>query len=355
MTFKRYRHSPVGTAWKIAKARSGLARVPLIVNLLLTYRCNLRCTYCSVWNAPPREMDTGAVLRLVDEIAKAGAERLSLSGGEPMLRKDVGEIIAHAKRRGLTVNLVSNGLNVPRRISELCGLDFLSVSLDGPEAVHDAARGKGAFARALAAIRTAKSAEIEVWTTTVLTRHNIELVPQIVEMAKREGVRATFLPVMEEGLCSRNAPGLAPDAQRFAQAMDFLIQERGQTGTPVASSRSLFAFYRDRWGRTGTNRRGGAWHGGMLRCQAARLFCSVAPDGRVYPCNFLQGASEGWSVPELGFDAAWEKLRVPDCSGCWCDSFIEANMIFSLRPEAILNVLKILIGPGSGGSGTRPG
>lgn len=324
------------------KARSGLARMPLIVNLLLTYRCNLRCAYCGVWRQPPREMDTATILRLVDEIAAAGAERLSLSGGEPMIRKDVGIILAHAKRRGLTVNLVSNGLHVARRIGELAGLDFLAVSLDGPEAVHDAARGKGAFRRALGAIRAARAAGIEVWTTTVLTRHNIGLLPEIVELARQEDVRATFLPVMEEGLQARNAIDLAPDAAAFAEAMDYLIAERQRKGSPVASSRDLFLFYRDRWGRPFAPRRQGAWHAAALRCHAGRLFCSIAPDGRLFPCNFLQGEVAGPSAIELGFPEALRQLSAPDCQGCWCDSFIEANLIFAFRPGAIVNVLKLL-------------
>jgi MoaA/NifB/PqqE/SkfB family radical SAM enzyme len=48
MSFLRYRHSPLGTAWKIAKGRIGAAAVPLAVNLILTYRCNLRCSYCGL-------------------------------------------------------------------------------------------------------------------------------------------------------------------------------------------------------------------------------------------------------------------------------------------------------------------
>lgn len=342
--FERYRHSPIGTAWKIALTRLGLARVPLIVNLLLTYRCNLRCAYCGVWREPPQEMDTATILRLIDEIADAGTERLSLGGGEPMVRRDIGTLIAHAKRRGLTVNLVSNGLHIPRRIHELVGLDFLAVSLDGPEAVHDRARGRGSFPRALDAIRAARAAGIEVWTTTVLSRDNIVLVPDIIALAAEEGVRATFLPVMAEGLEARNAARLAPDAAAFAETMDYLIAERKRPGSPVASSADLFAFYRDHWGRAQAPKAHGAWHGGTLRCHAAQMFCSIAPDGRLYPCNYLQRSVPGWSVTELGFAAALAKLAPPECRGCWCDSFIEANLVFAFRPGAILNVLKVLSG-----------
>lgn len=344
MSFLRYRHSPTGTAWKIIKGRSGLTRVPLIVNLLLTYRCNLRCAYCGVWEHPPREMNTATVLRLVDQMAAAGTERLSLGGGEPMLRRDIGTIVAHAKTRGLTVNLVSNGLHIPRRIDELAGLDFLAVSLDGPEPVHDEARGKGSYARAIAAIRAAREAGIEVWTTTVLGRNNIQLLPEFLALAEREGVRATFLPVMGQALQSRDSGNLAAEPTAFAAAMDYLVQERDRPCTPLASSKDLFAFYREHWPSPSTTpqQNQGAWHGGTLRCHAARLFCSISPDGVLYPCNYLQGKAKGWSAVELGLIEALDRLQAPDCSGCWCDSFIEANLIFGFRLGAVRNVLKLL-------------
>jgi MoaA/NifB/PqqE/SkfB family radical SAM enzyme len=342
MAFLRYQHSPWGTIWKIGKARTGITRVPLIANLTLTYRCNLRCAYCEVWRDPSPEMDTATILRLVDQIAEAGTERLSLGGGEPMIRRDIGAIIEHAKNRGLTVNLLSNGLQVPRRITELRGLDFLAISLDGLQEVHDQARGKMSFQRAIDAIRTARAAGIEVWTTTVLTSKNIGSLPDILELARNEGVRASFLPVMKEGLKSRNAESLAPKRSVFVDAMNYLITEARQDGTPLAASADLLRFYRDRWGTEFAVPERGAWQGGMLPCQAAKLFCSIAPDGRLYPCNFLHGDATGYSTVELGFSQAFKNTLAPDCAGCWCDSFIEGNLIFNLTPGAILNMIRLL-------------
>ena len=344
MAFARYRHSPLGTAWKIARGRWGTAPVPLAVNLLLTYRCNLRCAYCEVWRQPPAELDTNAVCRLIDELAAAGTERLGLGGGEPMMRGDVGAIVRHAKSRGLTVSMVSNGLQVPERIAELGGLDFLAISLDGAEAVHDAVRGKGSYAKAVAAIAAARDAGIDVWTTTVLTRRNVAQVPETVALAQQLGVRATFLPVMTEGLAARNADELKPDGTDFIAALDWLIDERRRPGSAVAVSEDLLRFYRTRWGRDATARRG-AWHGGELACRAGRLFCSISPDGKLYPCNYLQGAMPGHDVVAEGFAAALERLAAPDCAGCWCDSFIESNMIFDLRPGAVLNAIAQLTSP----------
>lgn len=345
MSFLRYRHSPLGTAWKIAKVRCGAAPVPLAVNLVLTYRCNLRCIYCDVARDAAAEMDTPTICRLVDEIAAAGTERLGLGGGEPMLRADIGAIVDHAKKRGLTVSLCSNGLRVAERIAELAGLDFLAISLDGPEDIHDQARGKGSFARAIEAIRAARAAGIEVWTTTVLTRLNIGRIAETLDLASRLGARASVLPVMAESLGSRNAQHLQPDRREFVAAMEQLLRERSRAGTALATSRELLRFYRDRWGEPHAGAGTGARHGGTLACRAGRLFCSIAPDGRLYPCNYLQHAQPGPSTLASGFAAALQCLEAPDCAGCWCDSFIESNLIFALRPGAVLHALALLASP----------
>lgn len=347
MAFDRYRHPPLATAWKIVKTKAGITRIPLITNLTLTYRCNLRCRYCEVWKRPGSEMNTATILRLIDEIAAAGTERLSLGGGEPMLRPDLGEIIAHARKRRLTTNLLSNGLQVRRRIGELAGLDFLAISLDGAAAAHDHARGAGSYDSALDAIRAARAAGIEVWTTTVLTRFNLDQIPAVLEIARREGARASFLPVMNESLRARNFEDLAPDREALVAAMDLLLTEKSRRGTPLAASAALLRFYRDRWRRDLPARDRGAWQGGTLRCQAGRLFCSIAPDGRLYPCNYLHATDENASASssDTGFAEALARLETPDCAGCWCDSFIDANLVFSLHPGALLNVIRLLAGP----------
>lgn len=343
MSFRRYAHAPLGTLRKILAARLGGARVPLIANLALTYRCNLRCQYCGIWRSPPAEMDTATVRSVIDQLAAAGTERLGIGGGEPMLRDDIGAIIDHAKGRGLTVNLLSNGWQVPERIDALRQLDFLAVSLDGPAAVHDRLRGDGAFARALAAIRAARAARIAVWTTTVLTRHNLDAIDAVLQLARQEGARASFLPVAAESLKARNAAALAPDPEALAAAMDRLLDERRRPGSPLAASASLLRFYRRHWGRPqAAHGRPGAFHAGSLPCQAARLFCAIGPDGRLYPCLYRQDQDPGASIPELGFAAAWQAVRPPQCAGCWCDSFIEGNLIFRFDPGAMLNAYRLL-------------
>jgi MoaA/NifB/PqqE/SkfB family radical SAM enzyme len=157
------------SAKAIIKNRLLGARQPLSVSYTVTNRCNKKCAYCKVWDTKEKELGTEEALGIIDELGEMGCQRLGLTGGEPLLRKDIGEIIGRAKEKGIFTGLVTNGSLVPKRIEELKELDLLQVSLDGPKEVHDKHRGKGAYKEAIKAIRIARENDMRVWVTTVLT------------------------------------------------------------------------------------------------------------------------------------------------------------------------------------------
>ena len=118
---------------------------PLMVNFLVTYRCDSRCFMCD-WRRPSfyrergsAELDTAEAKRVIDQVAALGAVGLNLTGGEPTLRPDCFELAAHAKGRGLFVNLNSNGQSLadPARVDALlaAGVDAVNLSIDGELAV----------------------------------------------------------------------------------------------------------------------------------------------------------------------------------------------------------------------------
>ena len=99
-------------------------RTPLAVCWLVTNRCNFKCSYCKIWKEKTRETPTKDALSLIDQLAELGTQRLSIFGGEPLLRKDIGKIIDHAVDSGLFTGLGSNGLLVPKKINLLKKLDM---------------------------------------------------------------------------------------------------------------------------------------------------------------------------------------------------------------------------------------
>ena len=99
-------------------------KTPLAVRLQLTDRCNLRCLYCDLWKNPRDELDTTKILNLLQELKVAGTKRISLSGGEPLLREDIGDIIEFAKKLDISVSMNSNGSLVKKKISEIGSWGF---------------------------------------------------------------------------------------------------------------------------------------------------------------------------------------------------------------------------------------
>ena len=119
-------------------------RTPVAVAWLITGRCNLNCCYCK-WKDERQsdELDTAAVKRLIDQMKAAGVRLISFTGGEPLVRGDMGEIIRYVKSHGLVCKLNSNGMLVQQRLDDLRPLDLLQISVDGPPQVQDQLRGAG--------------------------------------------------------------------------------------------------------------------------------------------------------------------------------------------------------------------
>ena len=145
----------------------------------VTLRCNLSCVMCTTcYDAP--ELSTAELKRLVDEAADMGVRVFNPLGGEPLVRQDLEEVLAHAVDRGMFVTLTTNGtLLRPERAARLARIRparlHVNLSLDGPEVAHDVVRGKGNFARALAGYRALREADAALGNPVRTIRANVLL------------------------------------------------------------------------------------------------------------------------------------------------------------------------------------
>jgi len=127
----------LSSAASLGKARVFNRHLPLFVSWELTNRCNLKCRYCDVWKLNSEELPTDTVLSMVDELKNLGTKFISFTGGEPLLRKDIDEILSHCKTNGLYASLNSNGFELKDKPQTVKKFDFVIMSLDGQEAIHD--------------------------------------------------------------------------------------------------------------------------------------------------------------------------------------------------------------------------
>ena len=149
-------------------------RTPIRVMHFCTFRCNLSCQYCGIWKTPKKDMTTEEVKRAMREFAKAGTIFWTFTGGEPLMRRDIGELVDYARNLFPIVTLTTNGLLLKERMNEVKNVNYFTISLDGPKGVHDYNRGEGTYERVIEAIKTAKKNGIDVVINTVISRANTE-------------------------------------------------------------------------------------------------------------------------------------------------------------------------------------
>lgn len=170
-------------------------RTPFHMVWLATDACNARCLHCSSnsFRRTADELTTSEVFRLIDELAAAGVVDLAISGGEPLLRKDLFEIIAHARGHGLSVGVGSNGTTLTPahavRLRDL-GINRYQVSLDGLAASHDALRRwPGLFDKVLRTIALAREAGLRTHICCTINRLNAGELEELSQLVAGLGVQ----------------------------------------------------------------------------------------------------------------------------------------------------------------------
>jgi radical SAM protein with 4Fe4S-binding SPASM domain len=173
-------------ALEVRPFEMSFAKLPILSEVAITYRCNLRCKFCyagcNCTRNPvgdDREMTTGEVKQVLRKIYHdAEVPSVSFTGGEATLRPDLAELVRYASDLGLRVNLITNGTRISEQYAvELAehGLDSAQVSLEGvtPE-THDAITTvKHSFHRAVAAVLHLSAAGVHVHTNTTINRDNL--------------------------------------------------------------------------------------------------------------------------------------------------------------------------------------
>jgi pyrroloquinoline quinone biosynthesis protein E len=192
----------------------------------LTYACPLHCSYCSnpLGLADYHdELTTGEWQRVIAEAKELGVLQLHLSGGEPLQRRDVVEIVHTAADLGLYTNLITSALGFsPRRAEQLraAGLDHVQISIQADEPVlSDRLAGTPSFDRKVAAARLTKKLGWPLTLNVVLHRHNIDRVDRVLDLAEELAAdRIELANTQYYGWAWRNRDGLLPSRTQLERA-----------------------------------------------------------------------------------------------------------------------------------------
>jgi 12,18-didecarboxysiroheme deacetylase len=162
-----------------------------VVVFNVTKRCNLRCVHCyaqATAGAAPDELTTAEALALLKDLKDFGVPVLLFSGGEPLMRPDLLDLVAWTVGAGLRAVISTNGTLITRemagRLKDL-GLSYVGISLDGTEATHDEFRGQpGSFAAAMAGVRHCQEQGLKVGLRFTVSRLNCREVPAIFDLVE---------------------------------------------------------------------------------------------------------------------------------------------------------------------------
>jgi len=322
----------------LLKAKFFRRRIPLFVGWELTNRCNLRCRYCDAWKEESPELPTNTILSVVDELKSLGVKFISFTGGEPLLRQDLSVIIDYCKNKSIHVSVNSNGSDIKTKFPCIKNADFITLSLDGPEEIHDYTRGAGSYNKVLEAARIIKDAGIPLNFASTLTKINFEQIDFLVNKAFESGASITFQPALANVLYSGKNNELCLSESSYKQAIQCIINyKKGPLGSVITNSfaalKHLFYWPNNR----------------EIRCASGIISCRIKSNGDVCLCNRSYGKFGKQNNIEGGFKKAFYALPQLSCTQCWCAQRVEANLLFRLEPDVILNNLAMLARGGYGG------
>ncbi len=304
-----------------------------------TAACNLACKHCRrlELDATRDELTTAEAKAMIDGIAQVSKPILVFSGGEPLMRPDLWELLAHARAAGLTLALATNGTKIDDAIAERiagAGVARVSISLDGADAAtHDAFRGQeGSFEAALAGQARLRARGVGTQVNCTVAQHNRTQLADLRERCIAIGAEALHLFVVVPVGCGVELT----DSQRLsADEVETVLgwladQSDDQRLFVKATCAPQFARIARQKGKLPALR--GHAHGNKAGvnattrgCLAGSAVCFVSAKGEVFPCGYLPvecGNLRRQSFPDVwNGSLVFEHLRDPSqlggkCGGC---------------------------------------
>jgi len=281
--------------------------VPLVVSWNVTLKCNLKCSHCYI-NAQDadfgNELSTDAAKMLIHQITEVSRPLLILSGGEPLLREDIYEIIRYGADRGLRMGMGSNGMLIDdeaaRKLKD-AGMWTVAISLDSsiPER-HDEFRGvKGCWKHAVNAIKALKNAGLQVQVNCTVTQQNYDEIDEIMALAEDLGVDNFHLfflvPTGRGNELEDITPRMYEDmiTSTLTKTTKYKLNVKPSCAPQFMRVAKNQGVDMSRWVRG---------------CMAGLYYCRIYPSGEVTPCPYMP-VSLG-NIRERSFKDIWFNSEV---------------------------------------------
>lgn len=289
----------------------------------ITRRCNLKCVHCrSSSEAVVKEhpdFSKEEAFRVIDDIASYAKPVVVLSGGEPLLRKDVFDIARYGSEKGLRMCLATNGVLVNdercQKIKE-SGIRIVSLSLDGSTAaVHDDFRNqKGAFDGTVKAAGLFKKHGIEFIVNSSFTKRNQEEIPKVYKLAKELGATAWYMFMIVPTGRGEDIMSELISPQDYEELLEWHYQMEKDEKDILVRPTCAPHYYRvvlqksKEEGEKFERRSLKFSTGGAKGCIAGQLICLIDVDGNVLPCSYFPKSAG--NIREKTFKDIWENSEL---------------------------------------------
>ena len=309
---------------------------PLFASYNVTGRCNMRCSFCDWWKKDLRELPTNKALAVIDAVCSLGVPFFDLSGGEPLLRKDLTILAKRVASHGCLVSMNTNGTLLNKnRIGEVAdAFDTVVVSLDGPREIHDLTRGvTGTYDKAIEAIHLLKANGVRTGVNSVVTPWNINILPEFIEELRNMTDFAQVQPMHPYPPSPKNVP----KHELVSRLMDYLLRlkrlDPGFLAVPTEFIKGFGQFFLGNAPKI---------------CHAGELYVAINPEGKLLACparsDLFIGDTLTGSVEEAlnkSENKGWRGVYA--CRGCWLECTVGVSIALKNPTKEISQLLGFLV------------
>lgn len=289
---------------------------PVLCNYYVTYRCNATCSFCDIWEKPSPYVTIQTVSQNLSDLKRLGVKVIDFTGGEPLLHRQIDEILLLAKQQKFITTLTTNGLLYPKYAEKLRGkIDMLHFSLDSPvKEEHDRLRGVKCFDFVMESIRIARNLGEQPDILFTVFEHNIHQIEAIwKEICLPNNLVLILNPVFE---------------YNAVKTGNRLSSENLQTLSYWGKQKNIYlneAFI--------TLRQDGGNHTDKPICRAGSSTVVISPDNKlIVPCYHL--GTEAFAIENnlysLYYSANVQRLislegKLPECEGCTINCYMQPS------------------------------
>jgi MoaA/NifB/PqqE/SkfB family radical SAM enzyme len=302
--------------------------MPSLCNYYVTLRCNQRCTFCNIPHtnngSPSREPRMDQVLANLRDLKRLGVVVLDVTGGEPLLYRNIIEMLAAAKKMRFITSITTNGMLYPKLAEQLVGkVDALLFSIDSTDGdEHDRIRATKSFDLALDALSVARKLRQPLYISHVVTNESYDNVDEMIRFAKDQGAILYLNPCFSffgnEGLAKEKANGL--------------VKYFGKAGVIV--DRAQLALIAD-----------GGNHTNDPVCRAVSSTVVISPENELWlPCYHFKHEAlkiennlyDLYKHSEVVAQARASEGRESFCEGCTVYCYMRNSLAWKYPGESVL-------------------